>query len=71
MGCSQQAPRSQQLPRAMYGRAGQVLIGTLSWDRETLCGQLDLHPKSDGGGVRWVEGGQDCFCEGTISHRLP
>jgi hypothetical protein len=46
-------------------RAGQVLIGTLTWDRETLCGQLDLHPKSDRGGVAWVEGGQDCFCEGN------
>lgn len=61
MGCSQQDPRSQQLPRAT-ARAGQVSIGTLSWDRETLCGQLDLQPKSDWG---WggVEGPQqDCFC---------
>lgn len=44
-------------------RAGQVSIGTLSWDRETLCDQLGLQPKNDWG---WggVEGSQqDCFCE--------
>lgn len=37
MGCSQQEPRSQQPPRAV-ARTEQVFIGTLSWDRETLCG---------------------------------
>lgn len=66
-GCSQQGPRSQQLPRAT-ARVEQVLIRHSGLGRKPLCSQLDLYPESDREGGRTAvkntatNYSESCFC---------